>query len=141
MVKTTAKKIEIMRAYEEGKRIECNGGFGWKEWILPQEPVWDWGKNNYRVKEEPKFRPYENTEEMINDFCERSGAKRSKMGEPFIWVKLKNPALKELKIREMVVGVTTKEVAIGNGNEEYNMDELFETYTFLDGSPCGKEIK
>lgn len=53
MEKTTQQKIEVMRAFEEGKRIECkSNGLDWKEWILPHEPAWDWAKCDYRVKEE-----------------------------------------------------------------------------------------
>lgn len=77
MARTTKEKIEVMTAYEEGKKIECkNRDCRWTEWILPQEPAWNWAECDYRIKEESKYRPYKDTEEMINDFCERSGAKR-----------------------------------------------------------------
>lgn len=53
MAKTTQQKIEVMRAFEEGKKIECKSNdLDWKEWILPHEPVWNWEKFDYRVKEE-----------------------------------------------------------------------------------------
>lgn len=53
-MKTTKKKIEIMQAFEDGKKIECrSSGLEWKEWILLQEPTWNWAECDYRVKEEP----------------------------------------------------------------------------------------
>lgn len=68
MEKTTKEKIEVMQAYEEGKKIEMliNGN-----WEFIAYPHWNWGQTDYRVKEEPKYRPYVDTEEMINDFCEK----------------------------------------------------------------------
>lgn len=133
MAKTTAEKIEVMKAYEEGKKIECkySSFSNWEEWILPQEPAWDWAECDYRVKEGPKYRPYENTEEMIEDFCERSGAKRSKMGEPFIWVKDGESKTLIIALEKDVVWTT---------NCRWTMEELFESYTYCDGSPCGKKV-
>lgn len=90
-MKTTKQMIEVMTAYDEGKKIKCFNKYGVEVCTYDkskgEEPAWDWLDYDYQIKEEPKYRPYVDTEEMINDFCERSGAKRSKMGEPFIWVK------------------------------------------------------
>lgn len=136
-MKTTKEKIEVMKAYEEGKVIECrSSGLGWKEWILPQEPAWNWAECDYRVKEEPKYRPYESIEELINDFCERSYAKRSPMGEPYIWVKNK-----ETGIKDLITGFDEKSVTVRIGVSWYSENLIFEDYTYLDGSPCGKKIE
>lgn len=130
--KTTKEKIEVMQAYEEGKQIKCRkkgSGLPWVDWILPHEPAWDWENNDYEVKEEPKYRPYKDTEEMINDFCERSGAKRSKMGKPFIWVKDGE--------NKYLILVFEKD-KVWTSFISFTMQELFETYTYCDGSPIGK---
>lgn len=105
------------------------------------EPSWNWAQCYYRVKEEPKYRPYENTEEMIEDFCERSGAKRSKMDEPFIWVFRKNGDF-IVQIVGFYHGASGDFVGIhfGNSVETLSLEELFYNYTFKDGGPCGKEI-
>lgn len=54
---TTAKKIEVMQAFLDGKKIEFFDftfhQLGWVEWSMG-EPVWDWLKHKYRVKKEPK---------------------------------------------------------------------------------------
>lgn len=80
--------------------------------------------------EEPKYRPYVDTEEMINDFCERSGAKRSKMGEPFIWVKDGDCKLLILSIEKDCVWTV---------NCRWSMEELLDTFTYCDGTPIGKK--
>lgn len=132
-MKTTKEKIEVMAAYEKGKQIECRSRSGcqaWVDWILPQEPAWNWENSDYRIKEEPKYRPYVDTEEMINDFCERSGAKRSKMGEPFIWVK---------GGEEKVLIISFEKDEVWTPNVSWTMKELFDRFTYCDGSPIGKK--
>ena len=131
-MKTTVEKIEVMKAYEEGKDIEHRYKNG--VWNSIKEPHWDWVDYDYRVKEEPKYRPYKDTEEMINDFCERSGAKRSKMGEPCIWVKEINSIVKRLVVAYFDNSLYTQYCT---SFDNWTMKELFEKFTFLDGSPCG----
>lgn len=66
---TTAKKIEVMQAFLDGKKIESRKKLGYsdimspyiprqmdeREWALCiAEPSWSWGHTDYRVKKEPK---------------------------------------------------------------------------------------
>lgn len=134
MARTTKEKIEVMTAYEEGKKIELYD-YDTEEWReLKNDVGWDWIHFDYRVKEEPKYRPYKDTEEMINDFCERSGAKRSKMGEPFIWVKYKA----EVNIAKCMITSFTDNFAY-TPSRKYSLSELFDDFTYCDGSPIGKK--
>lgn len=134
MEKTTKEKIEVMTAYEEGKNIICLNKYGIKQCTFDKsygrEPSWNWSSYDYQVYEEPKYRPYIDTEEMINDFCERSGAKRSEMGEPFIWVKDGESRILILSFEKDVVWTA---------NCRWTMQELFETYVYCDGTPIGKK--
>lgn len=50
----TKRQIEVMKAYEEGKTIQMNGGEGWNDTNYPQ---WDWGLYDYRVKPEEQEEP------------------------------------------------------------------------------------
>jgi hypothetical protein len=54
---TTKEKIEVMQAFDEGKTIEFKWTEG-DEWItlIINNPHWNWDKNNYRIKPEPKKR-------------------------------------------------------------------------------------
>lgn len=129
-MKTTKKKIEVMQAYADGKKIECKSpGICWREWILPQEPFWNWSECDYRIKEEVKYRPYKDTEEMINDFCNRFNVKRTSFGEPFIWVK------DEDEEKRLITGINKYNVI--SDSYFFDLKEIFEKYTYLDGSPCG----
>ena len=53
MAKTTAEKIAVMQAFEEGKKIEIDiqdgRGFHCLGWI----PNWNWEENDYRIKPQP----------------------------------------------------------------------------------------
>lgn len=139
MAETTQQKIEVMRAFEEGKKIECKSkGLDWKEWILPQEPAWNWAECDYRVKEEPKYRPYKNIEELFNDWAEKTHsipANMEKYVRPLIWVK------KECcgDYYEGLIILYYPNGQIKIGEQIFNLAELFYNFTFLDGSPCGKK--
>jgi len=51
---TTAEKIEIMQAYENGKAIEYKGKNS-EMWIPNECPTWGWDMCDYRIKPEPEI--------------------------------------------------------------------------------------
>lgn len=129
-VKLTERMIHVMKAFTEGKKIEWYDD-ELDEWKETENPGWDWVTLDYRVKPDVKFRPYEDTEEMLDDFCKRFKVNRTDFGEPFIWVKSKSTGIKFLL------------TAIGNShvwtmNTSNSMDDLFDKFTYKNGSPCGK---
>lgn len=94
--------------------------------------------------EDPEYVPYENTDEMIQDFKERChqylepgteyAETENPMSIPVIWLKKKNtPGLKEL-----VVNIYEKYIEINGYNHIWDMADILDMYTFLDGSPVGK---
>lgn len=64
MTKEEAKYLsDILKAYSEGKEIEVKSG---NEWIATCKDPWFTGNPmSYRVKPEPKYRPYKNAEEFL----------------------------------------------------------------------------
>ena len=66
-MKTTEEKIAVMAAYKEGKKIERQviGEQYWMVWNIREEPHWNWELCDYRIKEEPKYRPYKTIEEVL----------------------------------------------------------------------------
>jgi len=48
---TTAEKIKVMQAFEDGAEIEL--AIGDSEWDPAGTPEWDWIHFNYRVAEKP----------------------------------------------------------------------------------------
>ena len=97
------------------------------------EPEWDAPLFMYRIKpEQPTYRPYEATIEFVLDFEERFS--RQKQRElPLIWVKHK-----QTNKNRLITGFAETSVEITSKAKDVDMKKLFELYTFLDGSPCGK---
>lgn len=52
----TKEKIEIMQAYVEGKTVQnkkrCSPEANWKDYTSCNEPYWNWGEFDYRIKPE-----------------------------------------------------------------------------------------
>ena len=126
--KTTKEMIEVMQAFEDGKVIECE--VEKSVWGETSEPAWDWGHFDYRVKKEPKYRPFKDTDELIEEYC-----KRFEVGWgynlPSIWVKSKKSC-----DRFLITGFGSDKIILIKG--EVSLDTMFEYDTFLDGSPFGK---
>lgn len=82
--------------------------------------------------EEKKWRPYKDTDEMIEDFKKRFNVVCSMYELPLIWVQEKNTASKRFiaNFYGSIVGMT---------DDTKLLSKLFDRYTYLDGSPCGVE--
>lgn len=133
-MKIIEEMISVMQAYKEGKQIEvrCKTLNDWK---IDPKPSWNWHNNDYRVKEEPKCRPYESSDEMIEDFCKRAGLEPTSMLMPVIWLKEKNSTTKRMIMSFVGDYVYTP---FGNDFDNWSFNELFNKFTYLDGSPVGK---
>ena len=129
---TVKEKIEVMQAFVNGKQIEGKSKKS-DEWKLVENPVWDWGINEYRVKHEPMYRPYINTNEMISDWMKRFGTYDTNVVMPPIWVKDRNGC--KYHIIEYILYDS-----VGLFTRIETLTELFKNYTYLDGTPCGKEV-
>ena len=129
---TTKEKIEVMKAYEDGKKIQTRdpGSYTWVDWTAEFEPRWNWENIDYRIKPEPTYRPYKDTEEMIADFKKRFKVEVPPYAMPMIWVR--NKTFKDCRL---ITVFRDKVVMIIVSGED--MKELFKDYTYLDGSPCG----
>ena len=119
--------MDIISAFAEGKTIQYKTVTGvWCDLTeseglpmgtLEEEP------NNFRVKPEPKYRPFANAEECWNEMQKH---------QPFGWVKLK--ATGKYFISKAIGGFFA---VVGLNDRPTNYDELFEEYTFADGTPFG----
>lgn len=134
---TTQEKIKVMQGFVDGKQIEFTEAErdNWREY--PQgsiAPSWNWERNNYRIKPEKTFRPYKNADEMIEDWVNRFGVGVwPSIAMPLIWVRFK-----DANAPYLVCGYLRSCVAIGVARPSFS--ELLDDYTYLDGSPCGKEM-
>ena len=64
-----SEQIAIMKAYEDGKTIEWKhyGETEWKSIEHVENYLFDFVANEYRIKPEPKYRPYESVEEAFEE--------------------------------------------------------------------------
>lgn len=69
-MKTIQEQIAIMQAFADGKKIEYSeDGTDWRD---VQNPAWNWERYYYRVKEEPHYRPFSNTEECYQEMLKHT---------------------------------------------------------------------
>ena len=113
MTREEAKQLlPIIQAFAEGKCIETKTGSGW----VNMENMSFTGKPKaYRIKSEPKYRPFANAEECWKEMQKH---------QPFGWVKY---ADKYISISAI------------DSNNEYEID--FDDYTFADGTPFGVKVE
>lgn len=103
--------------------------------------------NLFYLIEEPKekkFRPYKDTDEMIEDFKIRYNSyggwngKNNPMYSPLIWIKSKGAEKNKYLITRFSdndkVTMTFEKIVYST-----NLRILSDDYTYLDGSPCGIE--
>jgi len=114
-MKSTREMIEVMEAYERGEQIECRSLMG-DVWSLLPTPLWDWQGCDYRVKPEPKLRPWKPEEVPLGAVVrdKKDGAKG------------------------LIVAVSEEAIEIGQDGY-YDFDELLKYYVLDDHSPCGVE--
>ena len=65
MTRDEAKELlPVIQAYAEGKDLECRHKTAPEEgWMDSDSPCFDFSEWEYRIKPEPKYRPFRNTEE------------------------------------------------------------------------------
>ena len=68
--------LPIIQAYSEGKTIEYLTTKD--KWVELKDPWFNYNANMYRIKLEPKYRPFKNADECFEEM---------KKHEPFGWIK------------------------------------------------------
>ena len=115
-----------MQAYERGEQIQIYDKIH-KQWV-DGEPNWNWSLHDYRIKPEPEFVPFENTEEFL-EAQRKHGAKIKRIEDDILL--------------DIYVNYYTGRVLLVDSIgtiENTLLSILYENYKFLDGTPCGKEI-
>jgi hypothetical protein len=109
----------ILQAFAEGKVIECRtkpsavkGISVPNDWTEIKE-IGYWDNIEYRIKPEPKYRPFKDAEECWNEMQKH---------QPFGWTKL--------------IG-TIEYSFITDVNDSINYSDAIKEYTFADGTPFG----
>ena len=125
--------LPIIQAFAEGKVIECRikpsalskSRQDMNEWTEMKE-IEFWNNTEYRIKPEPKYRPFKDTEECWEEMLKH---------QPFGWVKLKDTESGYY----MLKGIASQ-VVIGFNETPFSYKKVFEDYTFADGTPFGVKV-
>lgn len=121
MTREEAKELlPIIQAFAEGKVIEIfDDEIGWT--VEKENPKFDLSPEFYRIKPEPKYRPFETQEECWNEMQEHTN---------FGWLRRNGTGA-------FVHISTVFPDFILFGSEKYSYEKAFEFYKFADGTPFG----
>ena len=130
MTKEEAKQFyPILQAFAEGKVIECRTkpsaviGTGVpNEWIETKE-IGFWCDIEYRIKPEPKYRPFKDAEECWQEMLKHN---------PFGWIKSKEDGS-----RSLITLIISEENIDINCIGGFNSDKIMKMFTFADGAVFG----
>ena len=121
MTREEAKELlPIIQAFAEGKVIQCRSIIS-NEWRDFDEPAFNGLPDNYRIKPEPKCRPFKSKEECWNEMHKHPD---------FGWV-----VAKDSKIMYHICVVGFGYVVIDSMSPIFS--EAFADYEFTDGKPFG----
>ena len=110
MTREQAKEmLPIIQAYAEGKTIQFLDGCKWDD---VYETDFYQSPDKYRIKPEPKYRPFKTQEECWNEMLNH---------QPFGWIKDKEGQYRH------VMSV----------RDESDFAHWYAAYTFIDGTPFG----
>ena len=121
-----SEQIAIMKAFEDGKNIEVKryDETKWESVVYIDDYQFDFVSNEYRIKQVPKYRPYESVDEAFNE-AEKHG----------FWVKSKD--------KHSLFFIDSFEAA-GNGDiyiGHCHVGAFIEKFVWFDDcSPCGIKI-
>lgn len=116
--KETAERIKIMQAFVDGKQIEYRDSIG--EWRETGSPVWS-PDTKYRIKPEPKYRPFKNAEECWQEILKH---------QPLGWIKASHGYFN-------IIGIMNDKINFGTNNNWLDYEYIFKMYKFIDGTTFG----
>lgn len=128
MTREELKKVmPILTAFVDGKTIQ-NYLRGSGKWIavgehLDMSDLFAWS-SDYRIKPEPKYRPFKDAEECWNEMQKH---------QPFGWIKSKNDST----INKFMFIDSLRKDEVSISNIDFNYNDLVEYYIFADGAPFG----
>lgn len=122
--------LPIFQALSDGKTIQAKNGNGWididgDEDGLNLDSLIGY-QDYYRIKPEPKYRPFVNTEECWQEMRKH---------EPFGWIKGKEDGFLYL-----IAAIPCK-IGIRVDGFLLCLDSIKEDYTFADGTPFGIKVE
>ena len=123
--KEAAELLPIIQAFAKGKDIEYRTkGFNenWKK--VTQIPALSFKSFEYRIKPEPKYRPFANAEECLQEMMKH---------QPFGWITSQGAFFYIIYIEDKLFGYGSACSTILHS--EFN--DVLKSFTFADGTPFG----
>lgn len=118
----------ILQAFAEGRVIECRtkpsiieGSDVPNDWTEMKE-IGFWNNIEYRIKPEPKYRQFNDAEECWNEMQKH---------QPFGWIKDREGD------KTFIGSINSDNSIFTCSSEILFLKELFEDFTFVDGTPFG----
>lgn len=133
MTKEEAKEFyPILQAYAEGNAIECRTKPGTISTSIPNEwteikEICFWNNVEYRIKPDPKYRPFKDAEECWLEMLKH---------QPFGWIKGK-----EDEYHTFITTVDNNDEMSLSGNNGWSFLGIMNNYTFADGTPFGMKVE
>lgn len=123
------KILPMLQAYAEGKVIETRTDPSVlkrkdtpNEWTEMKEIEY-WNNVEYRIKPEPKFRPFKDAEECWAEMQKH---------QPFGWLKSK-----DTESGYYMITIIAINVVVGLNDTPFSYERVFDDYSFADGTPFG----
>ena len=116
MTREEAKEAaKMMEAYAKGKNVQH---FDNNKWVDCPNPIFSWNIDKYRIKPEPKYRPFKTQEECWNEMHKHPD---------FGWLYYKE--------KGYYVNINAMGDRVGMNGQKFV--EAYSDYTFTDGEPFG----
>ena len=129
-VQEIREAAKVMEAYANGKKIQCNDNrLGNGEWVTTDNPSFNWDKYAYRIKPNPKYRPFKSQEECWEEMHKH---------QPFGWLKGIEDKREVVHIGRVFEVKDDVLITLSiNEGRNINSNYFFRAYTFEDGTPFG----
>ena len=120
MTREEAKELlPIIQAFADGKTIEIYDE-EWKTMVF-KDPHFDSAPSRYRIKPEPKYRPFKTKEECYNEIMKH---------QPFGWIRESNTKI--LYNISMI-----DDCYLSTQDQSNHLVDTLNIYEFIDGTPFG----
>lgn len=131
--KEIQRLMPLFRAIAEGKTIQWNNMGVWRDIDGDDEgfflDTFVGETDGYRIKPEPKYRPFKDAEECWQEMQKH---------QPFGWVKDK----KDVHHRVLITAVDDGTYGMSlNGNTGWSLSGIMDLFTFADGTPFGVKVE
>ena len=110
------KNWDVIEAFKNGEEIESRA-IGCSTWCQNENPVFDFKRNEYRVKPTEEYVPFDFSDAM----------------------KLIGSSITPKKgVKEIIMITAASEIGVLFGFNPISYKDLYKDYTFRNGTPCGK---